>query len=304
MSIACAIAIPARNESALLGRCLDALGTQTIGSDKFTVVVLANNCDDDTALIAKETASLDAVVIERMFAVGEAHAGSARRAAMAEAAHHAEIILTTDADCVPDANWVEKMLEAFYRGVDAVAGRVSGDWSEMCHWPQAVLDIGALEWKYLALMAEAEAVFDPRPYDPAPRHAQRCGANLGITRAMLERVGGVPAIATGEDRAVLAAVENLGGRVRHEPCSHVTASARTSGRAVGGMADALASRIRDDYRCGPEFEAAEVLVTRLKARAGRRTVAHTSSVQRRMRPCELADEMDRLNALIEQARAR
>ena len=49
----------------------------------------------------------------------------------------------------------------------------SGDWEELRHQPKAALAIGKLEWDYLSLIAEAEHLFDPKPYDPAPRHAQR-----------------------------------------------------------------------------------------------------------------------------------
>lgn len=309
----CAIAIPARNEAALLPRCLDALAAQTVGSRSFFVVILANNCTDDTAEIARRyQAILPLHVIETTFPPDLAHAGSARRAAMNAAAAHGDIVLTTDADCVPDADWVEAMCAAFGRGVDAIAGRVSGDWSELQHQPEALLAIGALEWEYLALIGEAEATFDPQPHDPAPHHAQRCGANIGITRAMLHRVGGVPAIATGEDRALLDAVERAGGKIRHDPCSHVTASARVAGRATGGMADALARRGSDDYLCDAQFEPADDLVARLTrrrlARAMAADPAHAeladSPQPARLRPARLRREIDRLRALIGSAHAQ
>ena len=49
----CAIAIPARNEAALIGRCLSSLAAQTVDPASFAVVVVANNCTDDTAAIAQ-----------------------------------------------------------------------------------------------------------------------------------------------------------------------------------------------------------------------------------------------------------
>ncbi len=253
------VAIPARDEAALIGRCLDALMPQGAA-----VLVLVNNATDATAAIARERG---AEVVE--VTLDPPGAGFARRMALALAADRDERIATTDADCVPDPDWIAQM-EAALDGVDAVAGRVSGDWAELQHQPPEALQIGDLEWRYLALRAAAEARFDPRPHDPAPRHAQRCGANIGITRAALERVGGVPAMASGEDRALLAALDAIDAKVRHAVGPHVTASGRQVGRASGGMADALAARTNAEYRSDEQFEDAETLVHRVRVRADAR----------------------------------
>ena len=290
-----AVAIPARDEAALIARCLDALAAQR-NPGTFAVVVLANDCSDNTAGIARQPRAIDVRVIECSLPVIERSAGYARRAAMAAAAPLCEIILTTDADCVADTDWIAAHRAAFARGVDAVAGRVSGDWAELEQMPAKSLEIGALEWEYLGLIAEAEGIFAPRAHDPSPRHAQCCGANLGITRDMLTRIGGVPAIATGEDHALIATVEASGGLVRHDPAPHVVASARMAGRAQGGMADALVARLSPDYRCDHQFQRAEVLVATWTARRDGRA-ARTASPER-LRPSELPAEIARLRAMM------
>lgn len=261
-----AIAIPAHNEEALIGRCLDSLAAQE-GAGEIAVVVLANNCSDSTAECASVRRTVAVHVVELDLEPDQRSAGHARRAAMTYAADLGDIILTTDADCVADQKWVAAHRSAFAKGADAVAGRVSADWEELKHHPTEALAIGALEWEYLNLIGQAEAIFDPQAHDPLPRHAQRCGANLGITRAMLDRIGGPPAISVGEDRALLAAVERLDGKIRFDCAPHVTASARTHGRANGGMADALAARNSLDYRCDEQFLDAEILVELWRLRA-------------------------------------
>jgi cellulose synthase/poly-beta-1,6-N-acetylglucosamine synthase-like glycosyltransferase len=306
---ACAVAIPARNERDLLPRCLTALAQQTVAPAKFATVVLANNCHDDTADQARAFSQLPNLYVEEVtFAEGSNHAGSARRAAMACAATYSDIVLTTDADCVPDSDWIEAMLAAFAAPVDAVAGAVSGDWEELQHQPAEALAIGALEWEYLMLLAKAEAIFDPQPHDSMPRHAQCCGANMGITRAMLASVGGVPAIPTGEDRALMEAIERHGGKVRHDPRPHVTASARAVGRASGGMADALTARMSPDYRCDEQFEPADALIARLKLRHATRSNGPAGSAtampHRRLTVAQLASELPLLRRLIDVAEAR
>lgn len=306
-----AIAVPAHDEADRIGRCLNSLAAQD-EPGAIVAVVVANNCSDATAAIAHAPRDIRVHVIEYSFADHERGAGAARRMAMAHAAQLGEIVLTTDADCVVDRDWVRAHRAAFARGADAVAGRVSADWSELSLHPQRALRIGELEWTYLGLIAEAEPLFDPIAHDPAPRHAQRCGANLGITRAMLERVGGVPALTTGEDRALLAAVEQADGRIRHDRAPHVTASARVVGRAGGGMADALRQRLATDYLCDDHLVPADALIAMWRARRAARATwrpdgadgptfgkvwaatARTSHIAPRLRPAQLSDEIDRL----------
>ncbi|MET3763052.1 glycosyltransferase [Sphingomonas sp. UYEF23] len=306
-----AIAIPAYDEADRIGRCLDSLAAQD-DPGPIVAVVVANNCSDATAAIARAPRAIQVEVVEHAFADHERGAGAARRMAMAQAAQLGTIVLTTDADCVADRDWVRAHRAAFAGGADAVAGRVSADWSELSLHPVPALRIGELEWTYLGLIAEAEPLFDPLVHDPAPRHAQRCGANLGITRAMLERVGGVPALATGEDRALLSAVELADGRIRHDRAPHVTASARLVGRAGGGMADALRLRLAADYLCDDQLVPADALVAMWRARHAARAAwrAHTadrstfgatwaatvrkSHIAPRLRPADLPAEIDRL----------
>jgi hypothetical protein len=153
----------------------------------------------------------------------------------------------------------------------AVAGAVSGDWNELSKLPPEVLSIGSLEWDYQKLAAQIEALADPEPHDPWPRHNQHCGANAGITAEFYKRIGGLPALPVGEDRAMFDAVRALDGQVRHSLLAHVTASARTAGRASGGMADAIRTRQEADYLCDEALEPVANLVRRATWRHQART---------------------------------
>ncbi len=267
-----AIAIPAHDEADRLGACLAAIGRQRdVALARGIVIVLANNCSDDTASIARNAPIGCAVrVIEHDFPPGEGSAGAARRLAMDHARQSLGengIMLTTDADCVPDDDWVSAMLACFAGGpVDLVAGRVSADWNEMQHHPAAALEVGGLEWRYCTLIAQVEHLLDPQPHDPAPRHAQQCGANIAIRAAMFDAVGGLPAVAVGEDRALIEAVFQRDGRIRHANAPHVIASARIDGRAHGGMATALRDRIDGRYVCDELVVPAAILARRLVMR--------------------------------------
>ena len=161
-----------------------------------------------------------------------------------------------------DDGWIAGYFDAFATGVAAVAGRVSTDWEELRHFPEAVLDIGAREWDYQHLSAELDAVCDPEPHDPWPRHNQTCGANAGIAKRWYDRIGGLPVLRTGEDGAMFREVWRRDGRIRHDPRPHVTVSARLIGRAQGGMADSLSLRHGDEYLCDDLLEPADDLARR------------------------------------------
>ena len=70
-----------------------------------------------------------------------------------------------------------------------------------------------------------------------------------MTVAALRRVGGVPLVATGEDRALIAALRRIDTPVRQDPRIRVTVSGRIEGRAPGGMADTIRRRMvqQDEY---------------------------------------------------------
>ncbi len=263
------VAIPAKDEAALLPTCLRAIAGQSdVDMADVAVVVCANNCRDGTGEVARSMASglpfaLHVENVELPAAI--AHAGGARRHAMDRAAAlcaDGGTIVTTDADGRPDADWLAGYRAAFTTGIAAVAGRVSSDWDELSRFPAEVLEIGAQEWTYQGLSAQLDALCDPALHDPWPNHNQTCGANAAITHAWYRAIGGLPVLRTGEDSALFREVWRRDGPIRHDPGPHVTVSARLAGRAQGGMADALTQRHGDDYLCDDLLEPAADLERR------------------------------------------
>jgi glycosyltransferase involved in cell wall biosynthesis len=271
------VAIPAKNEAERLPHCIKSLISQTgIDFSHLGVILLLNNCTDHSRDAVAALASrlpFELIIGEVHLPAARAHAGWARRLAMALASDMTSsggFIATTDADCIVDPDWLITTRRELERPVDAVAGFVTADWSELSALPQPVLDQGALEWEYQGLSAELEAKVDPMPHDPWPRHNQNCGASLAITKAMFDNIGGVPPIAVGEDRAVMDFVRHAEGKIRHSMEVHVTASARTVGRAAGGMADALRARGSNDYYCDDILEPAVDALRRFTVRRAAR----------------------------------
>ena len=272
------VAIPAKDEGELLPSCLSALARQTgIEAGSFEVVVSCNNCSDGSADAMRSLAAdlpYRLHVEEVILPPPIAHAGGARRHGLDAAAllcNAAGVLLTTDADGIPDYNWVAATVAAFKGDIAAVAGRVSTDWETLQRFPADVLDIGGREWEYQLLSAELEALSDPEPHDMWPRHNQTCGANAAIRHDWYRRIGGLPVIRTGEDGAMFNEVRRRDGKIRHDMLSHVTVSARLVGRAQGGMADALSARHGDTYLCDDLIEPADDLERRARWRHWART---------------------------------
>jgi hypothetical protein len=234
------VCVPARNEAAYVGRLIDALVNQDI-RQHFTIALCVNNSDDDTAAIARAVAdragqSVDLRIRELEFDRPLAHAGSARRAAMDFGVellgNDAGLLISTDADCRPPADWVASNLA--HSSTDRiVGGRIELDEEEAV--PAMLLAMRKRYDHYWTGVRAVEDEVDPCPWDPAPRHGDHTGASLAMTSSLYLRAGGVPVIESGEDRALVAAAVAAGAKLIHPQAVWTRASARTVGRAAGGM---------------------------------------------------------------------
>jgi hypothetical protein len=273
-----AVAIPACNEAAYIGRCLAALDRQ-LECRVDDIVVLVNNSTDGTAEVARRIALGSGAalhVLECSLPPGHAHAGNARRVAMEEAAQCVRgdgVLLTTDADGVVDPEWLRANLAALQAGADVVAGWVDLDPVDWARIPMKLHEDDAREMAYDAFCDEIHATLDPDPDDPLPRHTQHSGASIAVTLAAYRQSGGVPPLPSGEDRAFLKALRRIDSRIRHAPECHVTVSGRITGRAVGGMADTIRRRmVAQDRYIDARLEPAE-------------DCARRATMRRRLRIC-------------------
>jgi Glycosyl transferase family 2 len=247
MSRPVVVAIPVRDEAKRIGGCLRALARQSITPEH--VVLLLNNCTDGTAEVVRAMAGSETGdrlhLVECSLDGPSASAGVARALAMQYAASLIGdgAILTTDADAEVPARWVEANLHALHQGADAVCGRAVIDPIEALEIPSHLHDDDAREVAYGRLLDEMGSTILPDAADPWPRHREDSGASIAITTAMFRRVGGVPRLPSGEDRALIRALRMIDARVRHHPNISVVVSGRIEGRAQGGMADAIRRRI-------------------------------------------------------------
>ncbi len=122
------VVVATHNRSARLERLLDALRDQTLGPERFEVVVVDDASSDDTpAVLAEQQARGDLAlrVIHRERSSGP---GAARNAGWRDA--RAPVVAFTDDDCRPSTRWLEEGLRVIDEHAPAdvvVQGRITHD---------------------------------------------------------------------------------------------------------------------------------------------------------------------------------
>ncbi len=297
------VAIPVNNEEAYIGACLEALENQIAGHADH-IVLLLNNCTDRTASIAHGFRSRlrSALHIRDIRLPPEhANAGHARRLAMEEAARIAGgrgVLMTTDADGRVDPDWVGANLACLGAGADAVAGWAELDPLDWGAIPYALHADDARECAYDSVCDEIHALLDPDPDDPLPRHTQASGASIAVTASAYRQVGGLPCVASSEDRAFLATLRRNDARIRHAPECRVVVSGRIVGRAAGGMADTIRRRLAEpdrflDVRLEPAEDCARRASFRQIARQAYKRQDNAEPSWRHLGLSEAAEKLDR-----------
>ena len=137
------IVVPARNESVRIEKCLSALVRQValdgtaISPAKYEVIVLANNCHDETAARARafdgRHPRLVLHVVEVNFPPERSYVGCARKLLMDEACRRLfllgrpdGVIFSTDADSFVDPGWIAGIMREVDAGADQRLGRNPG----------------------------------------------------------------------------------------------------------------------------------------------------------------------------------
>jgi len=108
------VVVPARNAGQTIGECLDSLLTQSEPRERYEVIVVDDGSTDGTRQVVQgyEVTLLD-----------QPHEGPAAARNRGVAASSGEVVLFTDADCVPDGNWIEEMVRPFEDpGISGVKG--------------------------------------------------------------------------------------------------------------------------------------------------------------------------------------
>ena len=243
------VGIPVHNEADCIGPLLRSFTAQDTATPFAVLLLLLNNCTDGTRMVVAGLAPalpFPVHALTRRLGRDRANAGTARRLAMqaaARLAHPAGFLLSTDADTVLPPDWIEANLAALHQGVDAVAGRAVIDPIDELALPAHMVADEERVQLLTTLLDQIDWLIDPDPVDPWPRHTENSGASIGVSLRAYHRVGGIPAMKLGEDRAFFEALRREDARIRHAPGITVTVSGRLHGRAKGGMADTMRRRM-------------------------------------------------------------
>jgi glucosyl-3-phosphoglycerate synthase len=238
MALDAIVVVPARNEAERIVACLEALAGQTVGLDRFEVIVVLDGCHDDTETRAVQAAAKLGVSLSLVTAPGRG-TGPARRAGMdlacarlLEAGRPDGLIASTDADSRPAPEWLARQLAHVARGATVIAGRIELDADEARGLPQGVLVRRGRDAR--------ERMQRVRAIDPGAGHHHFAGASIGVTAATYESVGGIEPTTDLEDDGFAQRLAAHGVAIVRAADVVVVTSARTDGRATRGLSTDLA----------------------------------------------------------------
>lgn len=220
------VAIPAHNEEACLGACLQAVlhaatHVQLAGEPVLVCVVL-DACDDGTAAVVRGWQAAFTLAGCRLDAleISARQVGSARAAgALHLIAAEARWLAFTDADTRVSPQWLAVQVAL---GADVVCGSVAVD-----------------DWSPHADKAQLLREHFARTYHDREDHRHIHGANLGVCALAYQAAGGFAAVACHEDVLLVRALELSGARFAWSALPRVFTSARLDARARGGFGDTL-----------------------------------------------------------------
>lgn len=204
------VIVPVHNEQAQLGACLasivEAAKHVDLRDEAVQIIVVLDACTDGSAAIAERSGA-------RVLTLAAGNVGLARALGAATAIDQgASWLAFTDADTTVAPAWLaaQRALAA-----DAVCGTVAvADW-----W----LHSRAVQARY------------EQGYRDVDGHQHVHGANLGVSTAAYLRAGGFPPLPSGEDVALVEALQLSGARVAWSAAPRVFTSARVEACVVDGF---------------------------------------------------------------------
>lgn len=119
------VVVPVKNEARRIARCLAALRSQTVPPDE--IIVVDGRSADATVEIAKRFGV-------RVFFEDDHTRAGANQVGLQEA--RGDLVAFTDADCIPDPRWLERLAEGLEAGVVGVGGRIENEGETF--WQRAI----------------------------------------------------------------------------------------------------------------------------------------------------------------------
>ena len=241
------VILPVKDEADCIVQTLLALYHQkdpygvAVNKSLYEVLVLVNNCSDNSYQLCtnfqKNHKDFNLHICQLTLPPDIAHIGTVRKLLMDNACSRLMslgcdrgIIVSTDGDSQVDSKWIYHIMAEMNKGVDVVSGRIiPRDVPLASKWPH-LRDVN-----YRFLVSRLEALIDPCPSDPWPRHFQCYGPSIAVTCQMYKKVGGIRAIPFLEDEEFRKALKRVDAKIRKSPNVIIYTSSRLIGRVTFGF---------------------------------------------------------------------
>ncbi len=213
------VVVPVRDAAGTLPGCLQALAG--LNPAPLEILLLDNGSTDGSLAILRAFAARRAGVPTRVLEESRPGAAAARNAGIREA--RGDVVAFTDADCLPDAAWLEHLTLPFADpSVGAVAGRVTAA------PPASTLEL------FSALLTLRSPEAPARHVRWTPWDGGFPTANLAVRRGLLNAVGGFDAdlAVSGEDYDLCARLYEQGAAIAYTPEAAVAHRHRTTLRGL------------------------------------------------------------------------
>ncbi len=221
------IVIPCRNEATNIGKCLRSIAQQTLSIYQFEIIVIDDFSEDATYKIATEFVNnLPLTVLKNTIA--------GKKNALSMGIEYAvnDIIITTDADCTMENQWLSNMLFSFeQKQLNMLCGPINFNDSSSLFQQLQQTESAAVVGISAAMMAMQK---------PATCN----GANLMFKKSIFNQLNGYnhhKALASGDDDLLMQTFYNYD---KKKVAYHLNLNAMVYTNACLGLKEFLNQRIR------------------------------------------------------------
>ncbi|UAY51825.1 glycosyltransferase [Ferruginibacter albus] len=195
-SASISVIIPARNEENNIKACLNAVLSQNYPAHLFEVIVVDDHSDDKTAEIVRSFNTIRLISLKDF--TGNEKLNSYKKKAIETAIAQAQgdLIVTTDADCIPSKNWLSAIASFYEQKKSAfIAGPVCYFNSDKLNFIETFESLDFMSMQGITA-ASVNQKF----------HSMCNGANLAYEKKAFIEVGGfkgIDNIASGDDMLLM-----------------------------------------------------------------------------------------------------
>ncbi len=191
------VVIAARNEEKEIGRTIEALVQQNYPTDMIDIIIVSDRSTDRTAsIVTKQSEHHPNIRLIEQTDIDETLSPKKQALDRGIRSAKGEIIVTTDADCQPQAGWLTALIQHFTPKVGMVAGKA-----------KFVIKSDAPYWQTLQSLdfdsqgyAAAGLIADDLPFSCT-------GASMAFRKTLFEEIkgySGVDNLISGDDELLLA----------------------------------------------------------------------------------------------------